>query len=128
MCQNAATLSTRRKNDWLEVLLVRATMLPSCSSPPPLGLVGAVTLPVSGAFVCCVQVVRGCVNTPSAVVNYSKGKVWDQEQRRWVPKPGSALVVAGASGVTSGLCRSLAPATLLPPSMLISACGTAERD
>merc|ERR1719284_1221516 len=35
------TFRTRRKKLWLEVLLVRAVMLFSWSSPPPLGFVGA---------------------------------------------------------------------------------------
>ena len=62
------------------------------------GVLGCVILPVSGACVCCIQVTRGVLNTPSAISNWSKGKVWDREQRRWVPKPGNALVAVGDAG------------------------------
>jgi len=60
-----------------------------------LGVLGFVVLPLSGACVCCIQVTRGCVNTPNAAWQYSKGKVWDPEKRKWVEKgSGNALVVA----------------------------------
>ena len=42
------------------------------------GVVGAVVLPVAGVCVGTVQVVRGIANQPEAIMNASKGKVWDQ--------------------------------------------------
>ena len=66
-----------------------------------LGVVGAVVLPVAGACVCCIQVTRGAVNTPKAVVSKAKGLVWDEEKRRWIPKPGTALVVADGIAETA---------------------------
>ena len=58
-----------------------------------MGAIGAVCLPVAGACVCCVQVTRGCMNTPQAIKSAAEGKQWDDETRKWVPKPGTALVV-----------------------------------
>ena len=48
------------------------------------GVAGAVMLPVAGAVVGAVQLGRGLYNTPEAVVERGKGKVWDEDTRQWV--------------------------------------------
>ncbi|KAG2438479.1 hypothetical protein HXX76_005032 [Chlamydomonas incerta] len=50
------------------------------------GVVGAVVLPVTGVGVGAVQMVRGVINTPEAVMQSSQGKLWDEERREWVEK------------------------------------------
>ncbi|GLC44692.1 hypothetical protein PLESTB_000973900 [Pleodorina starrii] len=50
------------------------------------GVVGAVVLPVTGVGVGTVQIVRGVINTPEAVVQSSYGKLWDESRREWVDK------------------------------------------
>ena len=47
------------------------------------GLIGAVTLPVAGAAIGCVQIGRGLVNSVEAVNESNAGKDWDQEKREW---------------------------------------------
>ena len=42
------------------------------------GVVGAVVLPVAGICVGTVQVCRGIANQPEAIMQASKGKVWDE--------------------------------------------------
>lgn len=44
----------------------------------PTGVVGAVVLPVTGVGVGAVQLVRGVINTPEAVMQSSQGKLWDE--------------------------------------------------
>ena len=41
------------------------------------GLVGAVLLPVMGIGIGITQAVRGAINTPEAIRESSRGKVWD---------------------------------------------------
>lgn len=48
------------------------------------GVAGAVVLPVTGVVVGTVQMARGIMNTPEAITEAQKGKMWDQEQRVWV--------------------------------------------
>ena len=48
------------------------------------GLVGAVALPVYGAAVGTVQLTRGLLNTPEAMAERARGKVWDEDTRAWV--------------------------------------------
>ena len=51
------------------------------------GIAGAVLLPLAGAVVGFVQVVRGAWNTPSAVYHCVTGdQVWDAEEREWKDK------------------------------------------
>ncbi|PNW81790.1 hypothetical protein CHLRE_06g260350v5 [Chlamydomonas reinhardtii] len=50
------------------------------------GVVGAVVLPVTGVGVGAVQLVRGVINTPEAVMQSSQGKLWDESRREWVEK------------------------------------------
>ncbi|GLI63100.1 hypothetical protein VaNZ11_006004, partial [Volvox africanus] len=50
------------------------------------GVVGAVVLPVTGVGVGTVQMVRGVINTPEAVMQASCGKLWDEDRREWVDK------------------------------------------
>ncbi|KXZ52148.1 hypothetical protein GPECTOR_10g777 [Gonium pectorale] len=50
------------------------------------GVVGAVVLPVTGVGVGAVQMVRGVINTPEAVMQASKDMLWDEERRVWVDK------------------------------------------
>ena len=47
------------------------------------GVVGAVVLPVAGVCVGTVQIVRGVVNQPEAIVQSSKGRVWDEVGAGW---------------------------------------------
>uniref|UniRef100_A0A7S4BIA3 J domain-containing protein n=1 Tax=Chrysotila carterae TaxID=13221 RepID=A0A7S4BIA3_CHRCT len=47
------------------------------------GLAAAVSLPVAGAAVGCVQVGRGLINSAEAVIESSAGKDWDPETRSW---------------------------------------------
>mmetsp|Transcript_11892 Transcript_11892/g.25534 ORF Transcript_11892/g.25534 Transcript_11892/m.25534 type:complete len:570 (-) Transcript_11892:2455-4164(-) len=58
------------------------------------GVVGAVVLPVTGVAIGTVQVVRGVVNQPEAIVQAQKGKIWDEERREWIDKPDGAIVTA----------------------------------
>ena len=48
------------------------------------GLLGAVALPVSGVVIGAVQLARGALNTPEAISERGKGKVWDEDTRTWV--------------------------------------------
>ena len=48
------------------------------------GLLGAVTLPVYGAVVGSVQLARGAINTPEAFAERGRGKIWDEDSRKWV--------------------------------------------
>ena len=48
------------------------------------GIVGAITLPVYGAIVGTVQVARGAMNTPEAIAERARGKIWDEDSRTWV--------------------------------------------
>lgn len=57
------------------------------------GVAGAVVLPVTGVVVGSVQMVRGAVNTPSAIRESYAGKEWDQDERKWREKPTLALIV-----------------------------------
>lgn len=57
------------------------------------GVATAVVLPVTGVGVGLVQLGRGVVNTPAAIMESSKGKVWDEDQRCWVDQPGTALAI-----------------------------------
>lgn len=50
------------------------------------GVVGAVVLPVTGVGVGAVQLVRGIMNQPEALVQQAQGKLWDEERREWVDK------------------------------------------
>jgi len=51
------------------------------------GIAGAVLLPLAGAIVGLVQVVRGAWNTPSAVYHCVTGdQVWDSDDREWRDK------------------------------------------
>ena len=63
------------------------------------GIVGAVALPVAGAVVGAVQVSRGALNTPEAIAERSKGKIWDEDSRSWVAYdlPGDAREVLATS-------------------------------
>ena len=63
------------------------------------GIVGAVALPVAGAVVGAVQVSRGALNTPEAIAERSKGKIWDEDSRSWVAYdlPGEAREVLAFS-------------------------------
>lgn len=56
------------------------------------GVATAVVLPVAGIGVGLVQLGRGVANTPTAIMESSKGKVWDEEQRCWIDQPGTAIV------------------------------------
>ncbi len=47
-----------------------------CMLPP--GVAGAVIMPVTGIVVGTVQIGRGVANQPDAIVQSSKGKVWDE--------------------------------------------------
>lgn len=44
-----------------------------------MGVAGAVALPVAATVVGCVQVTRGALNTPDAIVQRRAGKVWDED-------------------------------------------------
>lgn len=55
------------------------------------GVASVVVLPVAGIGVGTVQIVRGVMNQPEALVESRKGKIWDQERRAWVEEPGDAL-------------------------------------
>ena len=57
------------------------------------GLAGAVILPVTGVAVGAAQVVRGLANQPEAMRETARGHHWDEQQRRWVEEPGTALAV-----------------------------------
>ncbi len=58
------------------------------------GLLAVVALPAAGAVVGATQVVRGMLNTPSAVVQSVKGNHWDGQTRAWVTyNPSSAIVL-----------------------------------
>ena len=48
------------------------------------GIAGAVAMPTAGACVAALQVTRGLINTPNAVLNASRGRDWDLETRTWV--------------------------------------------
>ena len=48
------------------------------------GLLGAVTLPIYGTVVGAVQLGRGVFNTPEAFAERAKGKIWDEDTRKWV--------------------------------------------
>mmetsp|Transcript_5480 Transcript_5480/g.15254 ORF Transcript_5480/g.15254 Transcript_5480/m.15254 type:complete len:513 (+) Transcript_5480:529-2067(+) len=48
------------------------------------GCVGACVLPSTGFAVGTVQICRGLINTPEAVMESLRGKVWDEERREWV--------------------------------------------
>ena len=48
------------------------------------GIAGAVAMPTAGACVAALQVTRGAINTPKAVLNASRGRDWDLETRTWV--------------------------------------------
>jgi hypothetical protein len=41
------------------------------------GLVGAVVLPVTGAVIGSTQIIRGIINTPEAIIESGKGKIWN---------------------------------------------------
>jgi len=49
-----------------------------------IGVAGAVALPVAGAVVGCVQLTRGVLNTPEAIQERAKGKIWDEDTQKWV--------------------------------------------
>jgi len=60
------------------------------------GLLGLAILPLAGACVFVVQVTRGAVNTPEAVVEkYVKRRHWDDTRRIWVKHPGMAVAIIG---------------------------------
>eukprot|EP00951_Prasinocladus_malaysianus_P040159 scaffold457661_cov47-Prasinocladus_malaysianus.AAC.1 len=44
---------------------------------PQVSVVGAVVLPVAGTVVGATQMVRGVINTPEAITESSKGKIWN---------------------------------------------------
>ena len=48
------------------------------------GILGAISLPVYGAVVGSVQLARGAMNTPEALLETRKGKIWDDETRSWI--------------------------------------------
>lgn len=48
------------------------------------GIGGAILMPCAGACVAAVQVTRGVIHTPAAVVNSSRGRDWDSENRKWM--------------------------------------------
>ena len=56
------------------------------------GVAGAVLLPVTGVAVGTAQVFRGIANTPEAIMESNKGKVWDKGTRSWIGDPGTALI------------------------------------
>lgn len=47
------------------------------------GLVGAVVLPVTGAVIGSTQIIRGIINTPEAIIESGKGKIWNHDKREW---------------------------------------------
>lgn len=49
-----------------------------------MGIGGAVLMPCAGACVAAVQVTRGVLHTPAAVVNSSRGRDWDSDTRKWI--------------------------------------------
>ncbi|MEW5319507.1 MAG: hypothetical protein WDW38_010652 [Sanguina aurantia] len=58
------------------------------------GVVGAVVLPVAGVGVGLFQIGRGVVNQSDALVQTSRGKIWDEERRSWVEKPDGSVVLS----------------------------------
>ena len=48
------------------------------------GIAGAIAMPVAGTVVGCVQLTRGALNTPDAIAQRLKGKIWDETTREWV--------------------------------------------
>jgi hypothetical protein len=79
------------------------------------GVMGAVVLPVAGLTVGTVQMVRGVANTPEAVAEARKGRVWDQVRQGGpatllpVVKPGR-LCDSGWGPALIGLCHYLGSA------------------
>ena len=69
-------------------------------------------LPVAGVCVGTVQMARGIANQPEAIVQQSKGKVWDEDSREWVDKPDGAIVTVdfarAASQRVAGMFRRAA--------------------
>jgi hypothetical protein len=63
------------------------------------GILGAVALPAYGAIVGAVQVSRGVLNTPEAIAERSRGKIWDEDSRSWVTYdlPGEARDILSLS-------------------------------
>lgn len=57
------------------------------------GVAGAVLLPVAGLGIGVTQVVRGAVNTPEAIREVNKGRLWDQDHREWIDRPTLAMVM-----------------------------------
>ena len=51
---------------------------PSSDLASHAGVAGAVLLPVAGLGIGVTQVVRGAVNTPEAIREVNKGRLWDQ--------------------------------------------------
>ena len=76
------------------------------------GVVGAVVMPVAGVCVGTVQIGRGIANQPEAIIQQSKGKVWDEETREWMDKPDGAIVTVdfarAASQRVAGMFRRAA--------------------
>ena len=84
------------------------------------GIAGAVLLPLAGAVVGFVQVVRGAWNTPSAVYHCVTGdQVWDAEEREWKDKERYVLAeeaarVADDENAASRSARPAFVAALVP--------------
>ena len=51
-------------------------------------------LPVAGVCVGTVQIVRGVVNQPEAIVQSSKGRVWDEVGAGWPHSQVRAITVS----------------------------------
>eukprot|EP00873_Tetraselmis_striata_P033314 jgi/Tetstr1/453578/TSEL_040546.t1 len=47
------------------------------------GALGAVVLPVTGVVIGTTQMVRGLINTPEAIMESSRGKIWNHDVREW---------------------------------------------
>lgn len=55
------------------------------------GIAGAVVLPITGVVVGGTQICRGLAQQPKAWKNQSEGQHWDEDSRRWVRDPTTAL-------------------------------------
>ncbi len=49
-----------------------------------LGLCGSILLPISGTIMGSVQILRGIYNTPEAIYSKIDGKIWDNENKKWI--------------------------------------------
>jgi hypothetical protein len=49
-----------------------------------IGILALLILPLIGFLICIIQIIRGTINTPFAVINKCRGKEWDLDTRRWI--------------------------------------------